>query len=54
MNDLDKIMLNQALIMRALAILLVPGDERAEPSFRRQVASELFNLANAAEKEIAT
>ena len=54
MNDLDKIMLNQALIMRALAILLVPGAERAAAQLRQQTAIELFNLANAAEKDIAT
>jgi len=45
MSELDKIMINQALIMRALAILLVPGDRRAVSSHRSDTADHLFTLS---------
>jgi hypothetical protein len=42
----EQIVLNQALIMRALAMLLVPGDQRAVATFRGKTAEELFSLAD--------
>jgi len=50
MNDLDKIMLNQVLIMRGLAMVLIPGDLRAAADTRRETANELLEISDETRK----